>query len=77
MTRRWLSALEWVGVAAGLAGAVLVALNIPASGWGFALFLASSTALGAVAAVERRLAAFLLFAGYTAINLLGIWRWLT
>ena len=38
----WLGLAKWLGTAAGIAGAVLVALNLGVVGYGFALFLVSS-----------------------------------
>lgn len=68
--------LKWLGTGAGIAGALLIAANIPLSGWGFVLFLVSSaswTAAG-LAMRDRPLAA--LNATFTAINILGVVRWL-
>ncbi len=45
--------LKWLGTATGIAGATLVALNLPISGWGFVLFLASSVSW-TVAALRMR-----------------------
>lgn len=68
--------LRWTGTAFGVAGALLVALNLPASGWGFALFLVSSTCWTAAGLLRRDPALWTLNAAFTAINALGIWRWL-
>ncbi len=68
--------LKWGGTAAGLAGALVIALNLPFSGWGFALFFVSSTTWLAAAALQRETALAVLSAGYTAVNVLGIYRWL-
>lgn len=68
--------LKWLGTAAGILGALLVALNIPASGWGFVLFLVSSSAWTTAAAIMRDRALAALNLAFTAINLIGIWRWL-
>lgn len=68
--------LKWFGTACALSGALLVAANVPVSGWGFALFLASSASWLAVAAVTKDGAQAAMQAGFTAANLLGIWRWL-
>ena len=37
-----LSWLKWIGAGMGIAAALVVALNLPFSGWGFVLFLGSS-----------------------------------
>lgn len=68
--------LKWLGTGAGIAGALLVALNIPASGWGFALFLVSSLSWTAAGLIMRDRALLALNLAFTAINLLGIIRWL-
>ena len=39
-----LTALKWLGTAFGIAGAAVLAFNLPFSGWGFVLFLVSSLA---------------------------------
>lgn len=68
--------LRWIGTACGLAGAALVALNIPASGWGFVVFLGQSVPWLFVGLRRGDRALALLNLGFTAVNLLGIWRWL-
>lgn len=68
--------LKWFGTACALAGAGLVAANIPLSGWGFVLFLASSLSWLIASAVTRDGAQAAMQLGFTAVNLLGIWRWL-
>ncbi|HOE40058.1 MAG TPA: hypothetical protein PLB25_00245 [Rhodoferax sp.] len=37
-----IDALQWAGCATGVAGALLLALNIKRSGWGFVLLLISN-----------------------------------
>ena len=70
-------ALEWIGAASGLAGALVLALNLSWSGAGFALFLVSSLALVVAARRDGSTPRVVLFAGYTAINLIGVLRWMT
>ena len=67
---------KWLGTAAGIAGATVIALNLPISGWGFVLFLVSSVSwiVAGLRMGENSLA--LLHAAFTAINVLGIYRWL-
>lgn len=67
---------KWTGTGAGIAGALLVAADIPASGYGFILFLVSSVCWAWVGIRTRDLPLALLQGVFTAINLLGIWRWL-
>ena len=56
--------------------ALLVAADIPASGYGFILFPVSSVCWAWVGIRTRDLPLALLQGVFTAINLLGIWRWL-
>ncbi|MBM3952650.1 MAG: hypothetical protein FJ311_14505 [Rhodospirillales bacterium] len=72
----WLRPAKWVGTGAGVAGAVLVALNIGVTGYGFVLFLVSSLLWGAAGFAQRELSLVVLQGAFTAINLLGIYRWL-
>ena len=68
--------LKWIGTGAGLAGALVIALNLPFSGWGFVLFFVSSTTWFAAAVLQRDTPLAVLSAGYTAVNILGMYRWL-
>lgn len=68
-------ALKWTGTATGLAGALTVALALPWSGWGFALFLVSSLSWTAAGARMGERSLVLLSLGFTACNLVGLWRW--
>jgi nicotinamide riboside transporter PnuC len=68
--------LEWSGSILGVLGALLLALNIPRSGWGFALFLASNVCWIAFA-VERGLSGLLFMQMvFTGTSLVGCWKWL-
>ena len=66
---------KWTGTGAGIAGALLVAADIPASGYGFTLS-GLVRLLAWVGIRTRDLPLTLLQGVFTAINLLGIWRWL-
>jgi hypothetical protein len=68
--------LKWTGTAAGVAGATLVALNLPFSGWGFVLFLVSSISWMVAGALHKDNPLVALNFVFTLTNLLGIWRWL-
>jgi hypothetical protein len=68
--------LKWLGTTAGILGALLIAANIPASGWGFVLFLASSLAWTTAGLIMRDPPLVALNATFTAINILGVVRWL-
>ena len=71
-----LRGLKWLGTAAGILGALLVAANIPASGWGFVLFLVSSLSWSAAGLLMREPSLVALNVTFVAINILGIVRWL-
>jgi membrane protein implicated in regulation of membrane protease activity len=68
---------SWMGTAFGIAGALLVALNVPISGWGFVLFLVSSLSWLTVALSRSDRPLALINAAFTLCNLLGIYRWLS
>ena len=71
-----LEAVEWTGSVAGALGALLIALNLPISGYGFVIFLLSSTSwlVAGMATGNRRLV--LMNVAFTLVNLVGIYRWL-
>ncbi len=71
-----LRVLKWLGTAAGILGALLVAANIPSSGWGFVLFLVSSLSWSAAGLLMREPSLVALNVTFVAINILGIVRWL-
>ncbi len=71
-----LSAVKWIGTAAGISGAILIALNLGAVAHGFVLFLVSSVLWGAAALIQREPSLLVLQSTFTVINVLGIWRWI-
>jgi drug/metabolite transporter (DMT)-like permease len=71
----WLSSTKWIGTAAGVCGAILIALNLGVVAYGFALFLVSSVLWGAVALVQRELSLIVLQSVFTVVNVMGLWRW--
>ena len=70
-------AAKWTGTVAGVAGATLVALNLGVVGYGFVLFLLSSLLWTGVGLVQREPSLVVLQGAFTAIDLLGIYRWTT
>jgi drug/metabolite transporter (DMT)-like permease len=72
----WLGPAKWTGTLAGIAGAILVALNLEVSGYGFLLFLASSLLWCAAGIAQRDDSLILLQATFVVINIIGIYRWL-
>ena len=71
-----MAVLKWIGTATGIAGATVIALNLPFSGWGFVLFLISSVSWTIAGLRMRENSLVVLQGAFTAINLLGIYRWL-
>ena len=71
-----LALLKWVGTLAGTAGALLMALNIPYSGWAFALFLVSSASWTSAGLIMRDPPLWILNSVFVAIDILGIFRWI-
>lgn len=66
---------KWIGTVAGVSGALLIALNLGVVGYGFVLFLISSLLWTTVGVVQRELSLVVLQGAFTAINLLGLYRW--
>ena len=73
---RILTILKWIGTASGAGGALLISLNIPESGWAFALFLVSSLSWTAAGLIERDVPLWLLNLTFVGIDIVGIVRWL-
>lgn len=68
--------LKWLGTGFGITGAAVLAFNLPFSGWGFVLFLVSSVSWTVAGVRMRENSLVLLHGVFTAVNLLGIYRWL-
>jgi hypothetical protein len=71
-----LSAIKWIGTAAGVAGALVIATNLGGVAYGFMLFLASSVLWTLVGWVEREISLVVLQGAFMVINVVGIVRWL-
>ena len=67
--------LEMIGAVCGVAGAVLVSLNIPQSKYGFVLFLISSVLLGIVSWQRKMQYLLTMQMVFLGINAVGIFRW--
>jgi len=81
MHRKWRDhpltrVLKWTGTVAGIVGAVMVALNIGISGYGFLLFLYSSITWTVAGVLIAEPSMVLLQGAFVVINILGIYRWL-
>ena len=73
-----LAILKWLGTVAGIAGAILIALNVGGTivGIGFVFFAVSATAWVVAGWRMREPSLVAMHGVFLAINLLGIWRWL-
>ncbi len=71
-----LTFLKWLGTALGVVGALVIALNIPISGWGFVAFLISSVSWTIAGVLMKEPSIVILQATFTVVNLIGIYRWL-
>ena len=66
---------EMIGAICGVAGAVLVSLNILQSKYGFVLFLVSSILLGIVSWQRKMRYLLTMQMVFLGINVVGIVRW--
>lgn len=71
-----LATLKWFGTLTGASGALLLALNISISGWGFVLFIVSSTTWMAAGFKMNEPSLWTLHGVFTGVNAIGIYRWL-
>ena len=71
-----LLAAKWLGSACGVAGAIMIALNLGLVIYGFALFLISSVLWSAIGWLQRETSLVVLQVAFTIINVIGIYRWL-
>lgn len=74
--RAAMSAVKWFGTLTGVAGALILALNIPISGWGWVLFAVSAAAWTAAGMAMREYSLAVLQGTFLIVDLIGIWRWL-
>ncbi len=74
--RPWMLVVEWTGSLVGASGALLLALNLPVSGYAWLLMLVSNGAW-IVYAIANRIGSILFMQFiYTITSLVGIYRWL-
>lgn len=69
------TALEWVGSVLGVIGAILMARNSAMSPLAYPLWTLSSFALVLFALMTHHAGLLLKESAFTAINLVGVWRW--
>ena len=70
-----LSVMKWIGTATGVAGALIVAMNLGLVAHGFVLFLVSSILWSLVGWIQREASLVVLQGTFTVINVMGIVRW--
>ncbi len=68
--------VEWAGAAFGIIGAVMIALNVSCSRWGFVLFLISNILIGIYAVNAGADGVLAMQVVYGVINVVGLYRWL-
>ena len=66
---------EMIGAVCGVAGAVLVSLNIQQSKYGFVLFLISSILLGIVSWQRKMQYLLTMQMAFLGINVVGVFSW--
>lgn len=66
---------KWLGTFTGVAGAIIIAMNVGMVVYGFALFLISSVLWCLAGLVQREASLVVLQGTFTVINVIGIWRW--
>lgn len=69
-----LIALEWAGALSGLAGALMLAMNVRTSRWGWIGFLASNFLMIAFATELNRWGLVVMYCGFLGTSLLGLYR---
>ncbi len=67
---------KWTGTALQLAGCIVLAMNVEISPYAYPVMAAGSILWTGCAITMRETSLALLNVGFTAINCLGIWRWL-
>lgn len=75
-TIRGMNLIGWLGSALGCCGALLLALNIPLSMWGWVIFTASSILLLLWSLLGRHYHQLAMQGVFLLTNLLGVYRWL-
>lgn len=66
---------QWLGCLTGLAGATLLALNLPLSRWGFVAYFISNLAWIAYGLLAAVPALVLMQLGFLLTTLMGFYRW--
>ena len=72
----FLNPAKWMGTATGVAGAILIALNLGVVAYGFGLFLLSSILWSWVGWMHREPSLIVLQSTFFVINMIGLYRWI-
>lgn len=67
--------LHWIGVISQIAGAAILAINVPWSRWAYPLFLIGSVILLILTSLANDEPDVLMWGMYTTLNVLGLYRW--
>lgn len=67
--------LDWIGCIFGLLGALMLALNLPQSRYGFWAYLVSNLAWIGYSALTAQIPLLLQTMGFLVTTLIGIYRW--
>lgn len=71
-----LKVIKWGGSLLGISAALMIALNLPFSGYGFVLFSVSALCWISVSWQMKEMSLLLLNIAFLGVDLLGIYRWL-
>lgn len=67
---------QWAGFLLGVSGSLMLALNIPISGWAYIIFTLADLCWIATALWKRIPGLVALHSAYIVVNCIGIYRWL-
>lgn len=70
------SVLKWFASVTGFIGAMMLALNIDISKYAYLVFLSSSTVWMYAGYIMKEYSLVFVNVGFTAVNLIGVYRWL-
>ncbi|CAA6821146.1 MAG: Unknown protein [uncultured Thiotrichaceae bacterium] len=68
--------LEWIGTVMAVSAAILLAINIPISGWAYVFYLVSSVLLMWWGFRRKAYGIAMQNVVFIVINIIGIYRWL-
>jgi nicotinamide riboside transporter PnuC len=68
--------MGWIGSICGIAGAILLSLNLSFSGYGYLFYLLSSFALIVWAVIAKAKHTLVMQLCFCVINFIGVYNWL-